>query len=287
MLYYNFAGLKVKINGMDNAQYFRERLTGYEVPSFQNADVTINHSEPDIIEKPMGNVLVHNYPRSFITTENDGCGIYDSLPNSQNLMALVVADKNWTNISTKLLDTINIGGSPNDIRCYNMVGDIIKHTMIMHNRMVFHASAISYNGLGIAFSAPPGTGKSTHTAIWKQLYKENVEFINDDTPAISFDNGIAQVSGLPWSGKSTINKNITVPLKAIVCLERGEDNSISRLDVQSTIFRILNETTKPVFPKMMPELVKRVEQLVLCTPVYLLKCTISADAVNLVKNEIF
>lgn len=287
MLFYSFAGLKVKITGMDNAQYFRERLAEYEVDGFGNADITINHSEPYMIEKPAGKVLIQNYPRSWIATPDGGYGIYDALPNSENLMSCVIADKGWTSITTKLLDIVAIGGSPNDIRCFNMMGDIIKHAIIMHDGIILHASTIGYDGYGIAFSAPSGVGKSTHTSLWKEIYGENVHIINDDSPAIRFVNGTTIISGLPWSGTSGINKNMSLPLKAIICLERGQWNNISCLDSQNAIFRILNETKRPFYPEMMPILLKRVEQLIQSTSFYLLKCTIGTDAVDMVKNEIF
>jgi hypothetical protein len=286
MLYYNFAGLNVKINGMDNAKYLREHLIDYEIDSFDNADIYINHCEPKLIKKPICKVLVNKNLRSFIETD-DGYGIYDDLPNSNDLMSLVIADKGWTNIDTALLDTVNIGGSSNDLRCFNMLGDIIKYAILMHNGMIIHASAISYNGYGIAFSAPSGTGKSTHTTLWKQIYKEKVTIINDDSPAIRFINGKAIVYGLPWSGSSSINTNINTSLKAIICIERGKKNEISPLDSKNTIFRILNETTKPFYPKMMNILIKRVDQLINSTQFYKLSCTVSATAVDVAKNGIF
>jgi hypothetical protein len=109
----------------------------------------------------------------------------------------------------------------------------------------------------------------------------------DDIPAIRFVNGTTKISGLPWSGTSGIHTNITLPLKAVICLERGLQNCISSLDSQNAIFRILNETTKPFYPEMMEVLIKRVEQLIQSTPFYLLRCTAHTDAVDVVKNEIF
>ena len=41
---------------------------------------------------------------------------------------------------------------------------------------------ISFDGQGIAFAAPSGTGKTTHIKLWQRLYGDRVEIINGDKP---------------------------------------------------------------------------------------------------------
>ena len=99
-----------------------------------------------------------------------------------------------------------------------------------HSALVFHASAIKYNGGAYLFTATSGTGKSTHTLLLKELLKDKVEFINDDKPTIKFDSsGEITVYGNPWCGKHMRGGNISAPLKGIIKLERGKENSVTKV----------------------------------------------------------
>lgn len=151
MRYYSFAGLNVSISGMENADYFCTRLSSYETAPFKYADITVLHSEPYRIREPVGRTIAQNGLRRLVVTPDGGYKIYDFLPDLSGLMACVTADREWKSITTQLLDTVAIGGSPNDLRCFNMMGDLIR---LMHGGMMLHASAINYNGQGVAFLPP-------------------------------------------------------------------------------------------------------------------------------------
>ena len=49
-----------------------------------------------------------------------------------------------------------------------------------YDAAVFHAALISFDGQGVAFAAPSGTGKTTHIKLWQRLYGDRVEIINGD-----------------------------------------------------------------------------------------------------------
>lgn len=78
---------------------------------------------------------------------------------------------------------------------------------MFHNRLmqlgggVLHSSSLAWRGQGVAFSANSGTGKSTHTGLWKQVFGDEVEIINDDKPAIWFDEGQPMLCGTPGAAK--------------------------------------------------------------------------------------
>lgn len=153
---------------------------------------------------------------------------------------------------------------------------------------VLHGSAISYQGEGIIFSAPSGTGKSTHTSLWKQCFGEDVVFVNDDKPALRFKDGKTQMYGTPWSGKTDLNTNICVPLKAIVFVERATENSIEALPFTDALFHIRNELVQPYHDEKIGEkLVDVMIQLAQTVPVYLLKCNMDPQAAWVAKSGIF
>lgn len=84
---------------------------------------------------------------------------------------------------------------------------------------MLHASAVEYGGQAVCFSAPPGTGKSTHTEKWVRLFGASI--LNDDKPALRRESGVWQVYGTPWSGKEALNQNRNAPLHAICFLFQG------------------------------------------------------------------
>lgn len=88
-----------------------------------------------------------------------------------------------------------------------------------YDAAVFHAALISFDGQGVAFAAPSGTGKTTHIKLWQRLYGDRVEIINGDKPLFTLRSGRFFASGMPWCGKENWGCNKTVPLKAICFID--------------------------------------------------------------------
>ncbi len=97
------------------------------------------------------------------------------------------------------------------------------------NGLLFHASSVAYKGNAYLFTAPSGTGKSTHTAILKKLLGDELTYINDDKPILRLENGIINVYGNPWSGKHFRGENVKFPLKAIIKVKRATENSVQKI----------------------------------------------------------
>lgn len=171
---------------------------------------------------------------------------------------------------------------------YSLTGFSFQDRLTALGGGVLHASSIAWRGKGIAFSANSGTGKSTHVGLWQQLLGDEVTVVNDDKPAIVFDGDQAMLCGTPWSGKHAINANVTVPLKAIVFIERGAQNSICRLDPLRSYFYLTSQLARPYYDVNLGEkLVEFGERLLANVPIYCLTCNISTEAVETVIKEIF
>ncbi len=171
---------------------------------------------------------------------------------------------------------------------YMYTGGAFNNRLSVLGGGVLHSSSLAYNGQGIAFSAPSGTGKSTHTGLWQQHFGDAVEIINDDKPAIYFKDGQAMLCGTPWSGKTALNRNRAVPLRAIVFIERGEDNRIERLDTVESMFYLTSQISRPYYDESLGvRLLDFTEKLLGAVPVYRLYCTISRQAVDVVYKAVF
>ncbi len=152
--------------------------------------------------------------------------------------------------------------------------------------LVVHASTIMYNGKAVTFTAPSGTGKSTHTQLWKKYYPDT-EIINDDTPALRLIGDEFCAYGTPWSGKTDINKNIYAPLCAMVFIERADECSINEITPIEAFTRMMRELPISPFKGQSDLMMSLMNKLFSKVPAYLLKCNISKDAVEVVKNKLF
>ncbi|MDD5924500.1 MAG: hypothetical protein PUC88_06910 [Clostridia bacterium] len=147
-----------------------------------------------------------------------------------------------------------------------------------YNGFFFHCSALSVDNQAYLFTAQSGTGKSTHTRIWREVFGDKVVMINDDKPLLRLIDGKFYVYGTPWDGKHAISNNIKVPLKAICFLHRGEENKISKVVGIDHLHNILNQTIMPKSSTSMINLLDILEKMLTDIPTYELYCNISQEA---------
>lgn len=105
-----------------------------------------------------------------------------------------------------------------------------------------HASAVEVDGRAYLFSAPSGTGKSTHTRLWQQIFGDEACIFNDDKPALRYLDGKWYAYGTPWCGKDGINANRKVPLAGICFLKQAPHNQIRPVDATESVPRLLSQT---------------------------------------------
>lgn len=162
--------------------------------------------------------------------------------------------------------------------------DFFYTALLKFDGFMLHSSAVEVDGRAYLFSAPSGTGKSTHTAQWLKLFGEKARIINDDKPAIRFVGGIPYAYGTPWSGKSDLNVNVGVPIQGICVLERSEKNFIEPLDEGTAVFSILNQTIRPRSADYMNSLLTLLDRVISTVPVWRMGCNISAEAAQTAYN---
>lgn len=161
---------------------------------------------------------------------------------------------------------------------YMRYGSIFYRGLLRHDGMLLHSSAVALDGRAYLFSASPGTGKSTHTAIWTRVFGDRAFIINDDKPALRWINGVLCACGTPFSGKSPLNKNVCVPVGGICILERGETNRIEALDSAKAIPLIFEQTTRRLAEINMERLLSMLERVMAAVPLWRMQCNISDDA---------
>ncbi len=145
------------------------------------------------------------------------------------------------------------------------------------NRIVFHGAAIEHGGEAYLFTAPSGTGKTTHINLWRKHLGDKVNMINGDKPIISVsDNTI--VYGTPWAGKEGYQRNTYAPLKAICILKQGTTNNIIRLDTNDAIKHLMCQVYMPKDVEALSKTMSLIGKIIENIPVYMLECDISQEA---------
>ena len=144
---------------------------------------------------------------------------------------------------------------------------------------VFHGAAISYQGKAYLFTAPSGTGKSTHIRLWQRYLGKPVGIINGDKPILSFSDSGITVCGTPYAGKEGWQANVQLPLGGICILSQSPKNTIVPLSPSECMLPLLQQIYRPEDRAAMAKTLTFVDQL--CRqPIYHLACSISEDAVR-------
>lgn len=165
------------------------------------------------------------------------------------------------------------------------IGLVFVKLILKYNGFVIHGSSISYNDNGIIFSAKSGTGKSTQTKLWLDNL-DGVILVNDDTPAITFEDDNVYLNGTPFAGTTGINTNVKVPLKALVFIERSSKPYIERLSFKDAIPRFMDEMKKSLVSDNISKCVDYAAKLMEKVPVYLLHCNMEKESVEVLKNKL-
>ena len=152
--------------------------------------------------------------------------------------------------------------------------------IVRHGRFFLHASAVVYEGEAYLFSAPSGTGKSTHTAFWKKLFPES-NILNDDKPVICPGQEQITAWGTPFAGKTDLQVNRGVPLKGICFLKQGSENQIQQVSEDQALALMLENTYRPRSNDRMNQLLDMMEQVLMQMKIYEMSCTKELEAAEL------
>ena len=144
--------------------------------------------------------------------------------------------------------------------------------------VLFHGSALSFDGKGVLFTATSGTGKSTHAALWRKVFGRRVRMVNDDKPFLSLGAEGIYVHGSPWRGKHRLGENTEVPVRAICLLNRGEENRIEPVSPREALPVLMQQTYQPKAPGALLQTMVLVDRLSREVPVFRLFCNMNEDA---------
>lgn len=159
--------------------------------------------------------------------------------------------------------------------------------VLAQNRGLFvlHSASILYRGRAWLFSGSSGTGKSTHTNLWHEIYQ--TPLLNGDLNMIGWDNGAATVYGLPWCGTSNICTSKNHPLGGIIFLKQAPFNRVTVPSPDTKVHYLIQRLISPGWTKdLLLKNISFAEEFTEAVPIFRLHCTKDAEAASVMKAAI-
>lgn len=278
----SIAGLTIGVihNKVLNLDKFKPFLyIGEETP-----DIIVNVNGCKDIPIPQGKIVLDEKLKWVkILDENNNSSVYICKEEPDEIAYLLNINHEW--------DKANIMYQQDDFNAECAVtgplGEILfRNRLLFNNGLVFHASAIQWQGKGIVFSAPSETGKTTQARLWCE--EMGASLINNDRPAVKVIGNKPYVYGTPWSGSISECNNRYAPLTAIIMLEQAAENSIYKLNTNEAVLRLMPRCFLPYYDQCLMDIaISNLENLLRKVPIYRLKCRPDLESVELVYKTIW
>ena len=126
-----------------------------------------------------------------------------------------------------------------------VIQEKIAEKLLERATILLHGSTVAVDGQAYLFTAPCGTGKSTHTRLWREQFSDRAVMVNDDKVFLQLRPEGVWAYGSPWTGKHGIGTNISVPLKGICFLQRGTENRIQKAMPEKWLPELIHQSFLP------------------------------------------
>lgn len=272
--YYHFAGLDFQISMDEDLMYQNERrLAAFSVESvenphsfyFERVDNLPKLPQNCIAEQPNFQVYSDGSRQiRYIGPVSRGgdlayaCAIHEGKKHTIQLKSDVFKER--VGVHT-VLETL-----------------AVEHLIAQNDGLILHCSYIDYEGSGILFTAPSGTGKSTQADLWKRY--RGAEIINGDRAVIRLSDGDLYAEGIPYSGSSKYCEKAKLPLRSIVYLGQAPVTSIRRIRGYEAFLKIWEGVSVNTWDKFdMEKISFLVKNIVDIVPIYFLSCAPDESAI--------
>lgn len=153
------------------------------------------------------------------------------------------------------------------------------------NFLGVHAVTLENNGHAIMFSAPSGTGKTTHTELWRKEFGTRI--INGDFAFLQCGAGGAVFHGTPFCGSSPYAEQGQWPVTDIVFLRQAPQNRIRPI---SRIAAAANAIENAFVPSWDTERTGQcmglISHFLKHTRIWLMECNMDPEAAHVAREAI-
>lgn len=154
--------------------------------------------------------------------------------------------------------------------------------------IALHTSCIVWGNRAVVFLGESGTGKSTHTRLWRENIP-GAHLLNDDSPIMHVIDGKVWMYGSPWSGKTPCYHTERYELAGCVRLSQAPHNKIRRLTTLQA-YGALHPSCPPDFAyddDLYDHISHTLGLVLKDTPVFHLECLPDAAAAQLSFSTLF
>ena len=120
----------------------------------------------------------------------------------------------------------------------------IAELMLDNSAFLMHGAVVAVDDAAFMFTAKSGVGKTTHILKWLEN-AQGCFVVNGDKPIIKLTDSEAIAYGTPWCGKERLGTNTGVPLRAIVFMERDENNAIEEIPFSKVLPNLMQQIYRP------------------------------------------
>lgn len=160
----------------------------------------------------------------------------------------------------------------------------------LNNAFLLHSAVFDVSGVGVAFAALSGTGKTTHMRLWKELLGEKMVVVNGDKPIVRFfddEPDMPYAYGNPWNGKEHFGRNMRTPLKHICFIERSGTNFVEKMNKADAVNLIFNQVYMPKDSIAVMNTMQLIDRLLSCCNLWKIHCNMELDAAKIAYDTIF
>ncbi len=150
--------------------------------------------------------------------------------------------------------------------------------LVSRGVLMLHGSTVAVDGKAYLFTAPCGTGKSTHSRLWREMFGDRAIMVNDDKPFLRIADEGVFAYGSPWCGKHGLASNVCVPLKGICLLHRGKENAIKHMEPYRAIEILRQQVHTPIDASLTHQSHSLVDTLAEMVPLWEMNCNMEPDA---------
>ena len=150
--------------------------------------------------------------------------------------------------------------------------------LLQRNTVLLHGSTVGLDGKAYLFTAPCGTGKSTHTRLWREAFGDRAVMVNDDKTFIRLASDGVFAYGSPWSGKHGLQTNICLPLRGICFLSRSGENLIAPAKAEACVEELRHQCMIPEELSERALALSLIDELAQRVPLWQLGCTKDVSA---------
>ena len=153
----------------------------------------------------------------------------------------------------------------------------VAESLLPYGVVVFHGAVVAVGERTYCFTAPSGTGKTTHVRFWLSQVS-GAYVLNGDKPLLRVGDEGVVAYGTPWQGKERMGVRGALPLAGICELERGERDAIRPMGAREALPVLMRQTYVPAGPLAQLRVVELVGKIAGRVPLWRMSATLDEDS---------